>query len=267
VVIGSRKRNINPDNVATPIASSLGDIITVALLGLIASVLYNRLESEKWLSPSLALFFLCLVPLTGRYAHQNKFTREVVSYGWTPIILAMIISSISGLILDHAIMKYENIAPFQPVINGVGGNLVAIQASRLSTYLHQQSQVGVLPENEGSVCVSPCAVFFGKGAHSKPARILLIMSIPTQILYFIIIVLIKGERTTFLFALMYIIAAFTQVFLLLQMARSIVYWLWRRSSDPDNSAIPLLTAIGDLFGTAFLTLGFLILTTTGQPVM
>lgn len=41
VVIGSRKCHVNPDNVATPIAASLGDLTTLALLALVASFLYS----------------------------------------------------------------------------------------------------------------------------------------------------------------------------------------------------------------------------------
>ncbi len=37
---------------------------------------------------------------------------------------------------DSAVAKFKGIAVFQPVFNGVGGNLVAIQASRISTHLH-----------------------------------------------------------------------------------------------------------------------------------
>lgn len=40
VILFSRKCNINPDNVATPIAASLGDLTTLGLLAWIASVLY-----------------------------------------------------------------------------------------------------------------------------------------------------------------------------------------------------------------------------------
>merc|ERR1712130_606577 len=40
------------------------------------------------------------------------------------------------LILDFAVARWRGIAVFQPVMNGVGGNLVAVQASRLSTDLH-----------------------------------------------------------------------------------------------------------------------------------
>ena len=44
--------------------------------------------------------------------------------------------SLGGLILNKAVNKFSGIAVFQPVFNGVGGNLVAVQASRISTYLH-----------------------------------------------------------------------------------------------------------------------------------
>lgn len=44
--------------------------------------------------------------------------------------------------LDYAIKIYRIIAIYQPVINGVGGNIVAIYASRLSTALHRTSHAG-----------------------------------------------------------------------------------------------------------------------------
>jgi solute carrier family 41 len=44
-----------------------------------------------------------------------------------------------------ATTNYTDIAAFQPVVNGVGGNLVAIFASRLSTALHRTSTQGCKP--------------------------------------------------------------------------------------------------------------------------
>lgn len=41
-----------------------------------------------------------------------------------------------------AVNDYSDIAVFQPVVNGVGGNLVAIFASRLSTALHKTGTQG-----------------------------------------------------------------------------------------------------------------------------
>lgn len=47
VIIGSRKVGINPDNVATPIAASLGDLITLSLLAGISSTLYEYIGRKQ----------------------------------------------------------------------------------------------------------------------------------------------------------------------------------------------------------------------------
>lgn len=43
VIVGSKKTGINPDNVATPIAASFGDLITLAILAWISQGLYKCL--------------------------------------------------------------------------------------------------------------------------------------------------------------------------------------------------------------------------------
>lgn len=48
-------------------------------------------------------------------------------------------------------------------ISGIGGNLVAIQASRISTYLHLHSIPGELPE-EAKGFYYPCRTYCGTGA-------------------------------------------------------------------------------------------------------
>lgn len=64
------------------------------------------------------------------------------------------------MILDLMVNAHKGaVFLFQPVINGVGGNLVSIQASRLSTALHQQTELGVLPD-EIKVWITPWQAFF-----------------------------------------------------------------------------------------------------------
>ena len=58
-----------------------------------------------------------------RIAAVNKDTQEILEKGWTPVLSAMFISSLGGSILNQVITSYPNIALFQPVINGVAGNL------------------------------------------------------------------------------------------------------------------------------------------------
>nr|CAJ81342.1 solute carrier family 41, member 2 [Xenopus tropicalis] len=142
VIVGSKKTGINPDNVATPIAASFGDLITLAILAWISQGLYNCLGSYSFVSLLVGAFFLAMTPVWIVIASKHPATRTVLRSGWEPVITAMLISSIGGLILDTTVSdpNLVGIVVYTPVINGIGGNLVAIQASRISTYLHLSDQ-------------------------------------------------------------------------------------------------------------------------------
>lgn len=60
VIVSSRHCNVNPDNVATPIAASLGDLTTLALLSWIASLLFEAIR----MLISCVLFTCIPLPLT-----------------------------------------------------------------------------------------------------------------------------------------------------------------------------------------------------------
>ncbi|XP_008937362.1 PREDICTED: solute carrier family 41 member 1-like, partial [Merops nubicus] len=119
VIIGARKVGINPDNVATPIAASLGDLITLSLLAGISSTLFKYIDM-KYLSPLICAVFIVMIPLWVAIAKQSPSLAEVLKSGWHPVIVAMSISSIGGLILDKTVTdpKFEGMAVFTPVING-----------------------------------------------------------------------------------------------------------------------------------------------------
>lgn len=52
---------------------------------------------------------------------------------------------------------------------GVGGNLVAVQASRISTFLHMNGMPGENSEQAPRRCPSPCTTFFSPGNGRVPA--------------------------------------------------------------------------------------------------
>lgn len=67
-----------------------------------------------------------------------------------------------GLVLDSAVDKYDGFVVFQPIINGIGGNLVSVQSSRISTMLHQSTILGILPPHTRQ-WVAPWTALFSGG--------------------------------------------------------------------------------------------------------
>lgn len=246
VIVVSKELHINPDNIATPIAASLGDLTTLALLSWIASFLYRTIGTSVVLPFIIIVVAAVLVPVCGYIAWNNKFTQQALDEGWVPVVSAMVISSAGGLILDHTVSVYKGIAVYQLVINGIGGNMVAVHASKLSTTLHTG-------QKEHSVI-------------SKTTKLLLLMVIPGQLIFIYTIDYLRAGHTsaTSTFILIYMSAALLQVFLLLTISHYLVVWMWKLGMDPDNSAIPYLTALGDLLGTALLGLAFSILFAIGD---
>lgn len=78
---------------------------------------------------------MCNVPVTESLAsNANNHFRTAFPY-----------PSMGGLVLDKAVGIFNGFVVFQPIINGIGGNLVSVQASKISTMLHQSSIIGIIP--------------------------------------------------------------------------------------------------------------------------
>ncbi|GLV44569.1 uncharacterized protein CBL_13499 [Carabus blaptoides fortunei] len=271
VIVLSRHCHINPDNVATPIAASLGDITSLALLSWIATVLYESIGTQDWLAPLIISGYILVIPLWIWIAKKNQHTRDVLYNGWTPVMAAMLISSMGGLILDFMVSRFEGIAVFQPVINGVGGNLVAVQASRISTALHKQAELGILTSDSETdedtvIFISPVSGFCGKGVHARTTRVLMAMVVPGHLIFIYTINYMKAGHTnlTTLFVIVYLCAAVLQVAALMYIAYIMIHWMWKKKIDPDNSAIPYLTSMGDLLGISLLAIAFQFLYLVGD---
>ncbi|XP_063307365.1 solute carrier family 41 member 1 [Pelobates fuscus] len=268
VIIGSKKLGINPDNVATPIAASLGDLVTLALLSGISWGLYKEMKNHVFMNPIVCVLFIALLPIWIVIARRNPATREVLANGWEPVIIAMAISSVGGLILDKTVSNpnFAGMAVFTPVINGVGGNLVAVQASRISTYLHMLGTPGEDPGLGIRKCPNPCWTFFSSDVNSRSTRVLFLLVVPGHLVFLYTINSMQGGHTTMtlIFIVFYMTAALLQVLVLLYIANWMVRWMWGRGMDPDNFSIPYLTALGDLLGTGLLALSFHVLWLIGD---
>lgn len=261
VVLLSRKVGCNPDNVAAPIAASLGDITTLSLLAYFAEFLFQTPGTQLDLR-IIGVFCLLVAPVCGYLASREENAFAVLKTGWTPVLSSMVISSSGGLVMAKFEDRFPRMAAFQPVMNGAGGNLVAVQASRIGTHLHKQSAIGNLVEDDDSYrSCNPCSVFCSNSVHAKTARVLMFLVIPGQLLFYSLVHFLNKDEANAGYTLLalYLVATLIQEWILLYACLHLVHFQWSRAIDPDSAAVPYLTALGDLCGTTLLTLVFYLL--------
>ncbi|KPU75446.1 uncharacterized protein Dana_GF22372, isoform F [Drosophila ananassae] len=265
VILFSQKYRLNPDNLATPLAASIGDVVSISLLSFIASLLYEHIKTHLWITFIVVCCYLVLLPMWVMIVLRNEYTRPVLKSGWVPVLSALCISGLGGLVLDAAVEVFNGFVVFQPIINGIGGNLVSVQASKISTMLHQSSIIGIIPPHT-KIFEWPWRALFKGVPYAKTARILIAMSIPGNILFIFAADYINMSTSTvsWVFVVSYLTASLVQVMLLLYIAHIIVHAMWKWKIDPDNSAIPYLTALGDLLGSSLLAVAWLFTMSVGM---
>lgn len=265
VIYGSDKFKVNPDNVATPLAASIGDIVSNTVLAVTAQYMYDQIQTSLWQPVILILVYYLLLPIWIFIVWRNKYTKKVLTAGWTPVISALFISGVGGIVLDQAVDHFRGYEVFQPIVNGIGGNLVCVQSSRLATELHRTAIPGILPEGTRMLEWPWRTLFFGTAA-AKVARMLLILAVVGQIIFMFVADFVYQGFTTLqpAFGITYVLCSVMQVMVLLYLAFVLINFMWKKKKDPDNAAIPYLTALGDLLGSVFLGLAFLILSMFGH---
>ena len=115
-------------------------------------------------------------------------------------------------------------------------------------------------------CDSFLFLFPSAGAHTKMARILLSLAIPSHMAFLLVTEFVnKRFYLTPSFILIYLMIGALHVAFMLQMAYNFVHWLWKVGINPDNTAIPFLTASADLIGSLLLFTAFISLYLAGDP--
>ncbi len=108
------------------------------------------------------------------------------------------------MILERFVTTFEGLAVLAPIINGIGGNLGAVLASRVSTALHAGSR---------SVLCDDRVVHGSRQPHRKAAISLYILVVPTSIIFLMILRALGAGHTpiTAVFLSGYSVAALVQV--------------------------------------------------------
>ncbi|XP_054168220.1 solute carrier family 41 member 3-like [Oppia nitens] len=207
IIIATKNFGHDPDDFSGPVASSMGDLVTVLVIICFAFLLKitHKVDELPIEAITAVFFFLILEPILLYLSFKNSTTRHILLYGWTPIIVSMIISETSGLLLEKASHKYKSFILFQPLFNGFIGNCVAIQASRIATSLHRMGDIGTV-SHDFDVCVSPYYVFCSKkNVNSRTTCVLIVSAIPCKILFILLITITDFMGTSLLILLYYLL--------------------------------------------------------------
>ncbi|KAF9426126.1 hypothetical protein BGZ94_006926 [Podila epigama] len=234
LVIICRHYRVNPDNIACPLASSLGDLVTLVILSGFAVLLVKYIETP--VPVLLLVVLLMLIPGWLYYVRSNKFVSEVVKEGWVPVFAAMVIASTAGLTLERYINQFPGMAMISPVLNGLTGNIGSIYASRISTALHAN-----IEEN-----------------YRRTEKTLFLVHIPIEILFLSVVGILQLGDVQWSVGVVvgYAAVSLILVTVALFLAKGITRLFWKWGYDPDNYALPILTSLIDVLGTAFLVAGF-----------
>ena len=238
-------------------------------------------RSACWLSIVILSIAGLLVPVMVYFSYKNIFTRQPLIYGWFSIAFAAIISSIGGYFLERSTLKFSNIAMFQPLMSGLAGNRAAVQCSRLSTSLHiAYTKPGVVDaDDDFKKRLNPWHSFNAKDIHSRSAWVHIGCALPSHLLFMSIIISLSASAANmeedgnpldmfncpFIFSYLFValiqvclLSVFLlyrrsfQIVFLMYLSQLLVYILWRIGTDPDHSAIPIVTSISDFIGIGLL---------------
>jgi solute carrier family 41 len=247
LVIVCRRYGRDPDNIAPPIASGLGDLLTLSLLGVISSIFINVIHTPIPLVCGILTIFSATICVL--LVRRNKSVKDLLYQGWIPLFGAMGISCASGIVLDMFVSRYEGFPLLAIVISGLPGSVGSIFVSRLSTALHTASANTYLHKNEPSTKL--VMVTF------------ILITVPIVILFLCILRASGWLNFSIVFAILSLLFFCCAVFTSLVVARLLTDSLWSRGFDPDIYALPIHSALVDLVGQVLLVLCFEIVSYLG----
>ncbi|PKI84544.1 hypothetical protein MVES_001820 [Malassezia vespertilionis] len=260
LVILSRCSKMNPDNTVVPIAGSLGDLIAITMLGLLAAGMLQFEGTGIATVVFSLLIILCIVFLV--VTLRNAYVHELVAHGWTPLFSAALISSFAGVLLDKNAARFEGLPLLSPIVAGLPGVAAAILVSSMSSALHSGNVVAptrsvtqgeYVPLTQRGAPERPAASSVGHGilaqvlASLRPCAplqgwrlpiFLLLSTSGVQIGFVFLLRLLGFLRFGWLFGVLFSVLTVLLICTALCMSHWLCFFLWYWDFDPDTSCMP-----------------------------
>ena len=136
LVVICHKFNRDPDNIVPAVASCLGDLVTLVMLGFVSAIFIPFIQTLLPLLVGIFVIFSAIACFV--FTMKNKHVRPLLKVGWWPLLGAMVISSGTGIVLDMFVSRYEGFALLAIVISGMFFYLKLLNIFILNT-LHRPS--------------------------------------------------------------------------------------------------------------------------------
>ncbi|KAH6919206.1 solute carrier family 41 member 1 [Coprinopsis sp. MPI-PUGE-AT-0042] len=256
LILFCRRYRLDPDNIAPAVASCLGDLVTLCMIGLVSTLLIPFLHTPLPFIVGLATVAIAIACLV--YTLRNEQVKGLILQGWSPLLGAMMISSATGMILDVFVSKYEGFAVLAVVISGLPGAAGSIFVSRLSTALHAAAYAISHPGTTSPSQKEP--------GWRLVMMTLMTITLPVEVVFLAVLHAFGWLEIDILFVLFSILFFCFAVFVSLIVARYLTNWLWSKNRDPDIYALPVHSALMDLVGQGLLVLCFEIVSKLGAKV-
>ncbi|RDB19190.1 Solute carrier family 41 member 1 [Hypsizygus marmoreus] len=244
LIVLCRRYGRDPDNIAPPIASCLGDLVTLCFIGITSTLLIRVIHTPiPFILASLIVLFavVCFA-----YTVRNDHVRPLLTQGWTPLFGAMVISSATGIVLDRFVSRYEGFALLAVVISGLPGSVGSILVSRVSTSLHA-----------AALSITPMTADGRPEPSTQLVMItLLFITLPVEVIFLAVLHGLGWLRLPMLFVAFSVVFFFLAVLISLYVARFLTNFLWAKQRDPDMYALPIHSALMDLVGQLLLVICF-----------
>ena len=135
LVVVCHRFNRDPDNIVPAVASCLGDLVTLVMLGFVSTLFVPFIQT---LIPFLVgIFVTCSAIACFVLTLKNKHVRPLLKVGWWPLLGAMVISSGTGIVLDMFVSRYEGFALLAIVISGM---FLPVSQTFIFKMLHRPSR-------------------------------------------------------------------------------------------------------------------------------
>lgn len=241
-----KKLNFSSDELIGPLTSSLGGFLSLFILAVYAGFFYLWLGSWFGVLGMISLFIVGSVFFYSK-AQRNEAVATLISEGWPSILFSLLVTGLSGLLLQKFISEYQSIfALFLPVFTGITGNFAGIYYSEAMTHVHLFQLNKLLPR--------------------KTALTLLILSNPVQLMLVFLIGFLNSDQVSisFLFLFSYILTENIQVLFLIALADLLIKMSWKFRLKPESNVPALMNTLSDLSGTLVLVALFHLLKLAGN---